>query len=156
MTPLSRPIAALLGAALTGMALGAHAQECVGTAGTARLLIIVERVDSARGLMTASLYPNDKSQFLVKRGALKVWSEPAAAPTTRMCIWLKGPGTYALAVYHDANANHRFDVGLFGPTEAYGFSNNPRIAFSKPSLQSVAFEAKEGDTTVRVRLNRPG
>ncbi|MBA3812489.1 MAG: DUF2141 domain-containing protein [Caulobacteraceae bacterium] len=155
MTARSRPTA-LMVAAWAGMALGAQAQECAGTPGTARLLIVVERVDSAKGLVTATLYPNDKSQFLVKGGALKVWSDPAAAPTTRMCLWLKGPGTYALAVYHDANADRRFNVGLFGPTEAYGFSNNPRIAFSKPSLQSVLFQAGEGDTTVHVRLNRPG
>lgn len=159
MTAPGKPIAALAAAAVVGVALApaaTRAQDCPGTPGNARLLVVVEGVRSAKGLMTATLYPDDKSQFLVKKGSLKVWSEPAAAPTTSMCLWLKGPGTYALAVYQDTNSNHRLDIGLFGPTEPYGFSNNPRIAFSKPSLQSVLFQAGEGDTTVHVRLNRPG
>jgi uncharacterized protein (DUF2141 family) len=149
--------AAALCAALAGLALvpiGAHAQECQGEPSAAKISIVIEGVASNRGLMTASLYPGQKSQFLIKNGAVKVWSVPAQAPTTRMCIW-RSPGTYAVAVYHDANSNHRFDVGMFGPTEAYGFSNNPRIMFSKPSFESVKFQVKEGETTVHVRLNHP-
>ena len=144
-------------AALAGMALapmGVHAQDCQGAPGPAKISIVIEGVASNKGLMTASLYPGDKSQFLIKNGAVKVWSVPAVAPTTSTCIW-RAPGVYALAVYHDANANHRFDIGMFGPTEAYGFSGNPRIFFSKPSFESVKFHVKAGETTVHIRLNHP-
>lgn len=144
-------------AALAGMALlpfGVRAEACEGAPNSAKISIVIEGVASNRGLMTASLYPGDKSQFLIKNGAVKVWSVPARSPTTRMCIW-RAPGVYAVAVYHDANANHRFDVGLLGPTEAYGFSNNPRILFSKPSFNSVKFHANAGETKVNVHLNRP-
>lgn len=147
-----------LGAVLMGIALApatANAQDCEGTPGVSRLYVVVDGVRSARGLMTASLYPGEKSQFLIMNGALKVWSEAAQPPTTRLCIWLKGPGTYAVAVYHDLNANHKLDRGMFGPTEAYGFSNNPRILFSPPSFDAVKFEAKAGDTTIHVRLRYP-
>src|SRR5471030_3006329 len=147
------PLVALATLALIPLR-AAHAQACEGAPGAAKISIVIAGVASAKGLMTASLYPGDKSQFLIKDGAVKVWSVPARAPTTRMCIW-RAPGVYALAVYHDANANHRFDVGIFGPTEAYGFSNNPRILFSKPSFESVKFQVKEGETTVHVRLNHP-
>ncbi len=146
-----------LRAVLVGFALiplGVRAEPCEGASSTAKISIVVEGVASNKGLMTASLYPGDKSQFLIKNGAVKVWNVPARAPITRMCIW-RAPGVYAVAVYHDANANHRFDVGMFGPTEAYGFSNNPRILFSKPSFSSVKFQAKAGETTVDIRLNRP-
>jgi len=149
----SRSIAAL--AALALAPLGAHAQDCQGAPGPAKLSIVVEGVRSNKGLMTASLYPGDKSQFLIKNGALKVWRVPAQAPTTKMCIWLRGPGTYAVAIYHDTNSNHRLDIGMFGPTEAYGFTNNPRILFAKPSYESVKFQARAGETTVRIRLNNP-
>ncbi|MEO8926562.1 MAG: DUF2141 domain-containing protein [Caulobacteraceae bacterium] len=153
------PLIVALGAALAGPALAplaVQAEDCQGNPGPAKLSIVVEGVPSNKGLMTASLYPGDKSQFLIKNGALKVWSVPAQAPTSRMCIWLpRGPGTYAVAVYHDANSNHRLDIGMFGPTEAYGFSNNPRIMFAKPSFDSVKFQARAGETTVHVRLNHP-
>jgi uncharacterized protein (DUF2141 family) len=144
-------------AALAGLALapvGAQSQDCQGAPAAAKISIVIEGVASNKGLMTASLYPGDKSQFLIKNGAVKVWSVPARAPTTRMCIW-RTPGVYAVAVYHDANANHKFDVGIFGPTEAYGFSRNPRILFSKPSFDSAKFEIKAGETTVHIRLNHP-
>ncbi len=147
------PLAALAALALNPVC--AQAAECQGAPSGAKLSLVVEGVRSNRGLMTASLYPEDKSQFLVKNGALKVWSVPAQAPATRMCIWLRGPGTYAVAVYHDANSNRRLDIGMFGPTEAYGFTNNPRIMFAKPSFQSVKFQARPGETTMHVRLNNP-
>ncbi|MGI9169878.1 MAG: DUF2141 domain-containing protein [Caulobacteraceae bacterium] len=134
---------------------GARSQDCQGTPSNARLSLVIEGVRSDHGLMTASLYPDDKSQFLVKNGALKVWRDAAQAPETKLCIWLRGPGTYAVAVYHDANANRRLDLGVFGPTEAYGFSNNPRILFSKPSFDSVKFQAGAGETTIHIRLNHP-
>lgn len=145
--------AVLLGLATAPAA--ARAGDCEGSPSAARLTIVVEGVRSDQGLMTASLYPNDKSQYLVGKGALKVWRVPAHTPETRMCIWLKGPGIYALAIYHDANANLKLDRNLFGPTEGYGFSNNPRIAFAPPALGSVAFAAAAGETTVHIHLRYP-
>ena len=130
-----------------------RAAECEGTPSATKLSIVVEGVQSNKGLMTASLYPNDKSQFLQRNGALKVWRMPAQSPVTQMCIWLKAPGTYAIAVYHDANSNHKLDIGMLGPTEDYGFSRNPHIFFSKPSLGSVRFAVPPGETTVHIRLN---
>ncbi len=130
-----------------------RAVECEGTPSATKLSIVVDGVQSNKGLMTASLYPNDKSQFLQRNGALKVWRIPAQSPLTQMCIWLKAPGTYAVAVYHDANSNQKLDIGMLGPTEDYGFSRNPHIFFSKPSLGSVRFAVPAGETTVHIRLN---
>ena len=134
----------------------AHADSCQGTPGTARLDIFIDGVRSARGQITSSLYGGERSQFLVKNGALKVWSTPAGAPTTRMCIWLKnGPGTYALAVYHDANSNGKWDHSLLTGIEGFGFSNDPHVVFSAPKFDESKFEAKAGVTTLHVRLRYP-
>jgi uncharacterized protein (DUF2141 family) len=81
-----------------------------------------------------------------------VWRAPAQAPTTRMCIWLKGPGTYALAVYHDANDNQKWDHSLVGYFEDFGFSNNPSILFSAPPFDAVNFSATAGVNILHVRL----
>jgi uncharacterized protein (DUF2141 family) len=135
---------AVFGLMAAGLAapLASHAEECEG-APTAN-----------QGQMTASLYPDDKTAFLAKNGALKVWRVAAEAPSTTMCIWLKAPGTYGIAVYHDANANGRLDLGMLGPSEDYGFSRNPRILFSKPSLASVRFPTTGAETTLHIRLDR--
>jgi uncharacterized protein (DUF2141 family) len=133
-----------------------HTQACQNEPSTAKLEIVIEGVNSNRGLMTGSLYPGDPSQFLIKDGALKAWSVPAVKPETHMCIWLpNGPGTYAFAVYHDANSNGKWDHNLFGQIEGFGFSNNPRTLFSAPSYNQVKFEAREGVTTLHVRLRYP-
>ena len=50
-----------------------------------------------------------------------------------MCVWLPGPGDYAMAIYQDTNGNRHFDHGTFGPTAtspqapiwAYGPSGPP-------------------------------
>ena len=133
----------------------ARAQACEGTPSSSRLTVVVEGVRSAKGLMSSSLYPGDPSQFLIKNGALKVWRVPARPPATTMCIWLKAPGIYAVAVYHAANANYRLDRGPLGPTEGYGFSRNPHIFFSPPSFDAVKFKAEPGETTIHVRLHYP-
>ena len=147
--------AAILVGALALLAGGAQGQECDGKPSGARLLIAVEGVRSSQGLMAATLYPDDRTRFLVKNGSLKVWRNPVHAPVTDMCIWLPGPGAYALAIYQDVNANMKIDVGPFGPTEPYGFSNNPRILFSKPSFESVRFLAHAGENAIHIRLHNP-
>jgi uncharacterized protein (DUF2141 family) len=134
----------------------ARADSCQGTPGTARLDIVIEGVRSAKGQMTSTLYGSDRNQFLVKNGALKVWSTPAVAPETHMCIWLRnGPGTYALAVYHDANSNGKWDHSLLSGIEGFGFSDNPTVVFSAPKFDQTKFDAKAGVTTLHVRLRYP-
>ena len=132
-----------------------QAAACQNPPTTTRLEIVVEGVNSSRGQMAGSLYPGDSSQFLLKDGALKVWRVPAQMPETHMCIWLPGPGTYAFAVYHDANSNGKWDHNLLRQIEGFGFSNNPRTLFSPPSYDQVKFEAHGSETTLHVRLRYP-
>ena len=61
-------------------------------------------------------------------------------------------GRYALAIYHDENANKNCDTNFFGiPTEAYAFSNNVRPRFSAPSFQSCSFWLSQ-DKEVNIRM----
>jgi uncharacterized protein (DUF2141 family) len=148
-----RAVALIAAFALTP---GAKAQtSCRGEPSGARLHVIVEGVRDDRGLMAATLYGDDPGKFLKSRGELLVWFDPARAPTLEMCVYLPGPGLYAMALYHDANANHHFDRGFFGPTEGYGFSRNPHLLFGPPPLRAVSFHAAEGETTVRVQMRYP-
>jgi uncharacterized protein (DUF2141 family) len=136
-------------------ALGARAETCEWPQSAYRLNIIVDGLHSGRGLMTASLYGADRSQYLVKNGAIRVWSTPAKAPATSMCIWLKSPGVYAVAIYQDLKSNHHFDLGPLGPIDPYGFSRNPAIFLSAPSFDHVKFQVQAGETTIHVRLHNP-
>ena len=150
VTALAAPLALLCPSA-------GHAQStCQGQPGPIRLDIDIEGVRASRGLITGSLYPGDRSQFLVKDGAVKVWSVPAVSPTTHMCIWLKwGPGTYAFAVYHDPDSSGVFHHNLFGRFDGFGFSDNPHLMFAAPKYDQVKFEVHGPETTLHVRLRYP-
>lgn len=49
------------------------------------------------------------------------------------------PGTYALSLIHDENANGKLDTSLAIPNEGFGFSRNPKIMFGPPKFKAAAF-----------------
>lgn len=150
MRPLT--LTAVAGAALC-LAAPVASAACEGASSSAKLSFTVENIRSTRGHMAASLYRADPTVYLKTGGALKVWRVPVSQPTTAMCIWLPGPGEYALAIYQDQNDNEKFDHPRLGAIEPFGFSRNPTIFFGAPGLSSVQFNAGAGETTLRVKLN---
>lgn len=129
---------------------------CEGDPGDTKLHIVVQGVRSSDGVMTATLYGADPAKFLKGGGELKVWRESAKAPLTEMCVWLPGPGTYAVAIYHDAKRAYRLTRGPFGvPNQDYGFSRNPHLFLGPPSLRATNFPATAGDNTVFIKLRYP-
>ena len=106
---------------------------------TVDLQVKISNIENNRGLVQLGLY-NDASRF------------PKVGRTYKMVrVRTKGKhkyytfkdlpvGKYALAIYHDENANKICDTNFFGiPKEAYAFSNGIRPRFSAPSFQSCSF-----------------
>ncbi len=53
-------------------------------------------------------------------------------------------GYYAVALFHDVNANGKLDTRFPGiPKEPYGFSNNPKITFKAPNFNKCKFYINE-------------
>jgi uncharacterized protein (DUF2141 family) len=52
-------------------------------------------------------------------------------------------GKYAISVFQDVNNNGKLDIGMFGPKEPYGFSNNVRGILSAPDFQSQLFDLEQ-------------
>lgn len=130
--------------------------SCTGTKSDTRLYVDVEGLRSGNGLVAVTLYADDSSRFLASRGSLYVGRVSASAPRTSVCIHLPSTGTYALAVYHDANANRKFDrTGIGLPAEGYGFSNNPAVILGLPSFRAVRLAVPRNDMRTRVRLRYP-
>jgi uncharacterized protein (DUF2141 family) len=159
-------VAAMLAAALGGTPASARAQvqaqaqtqpqeTCAGDPSNAKLHVVVQGVRSDEGVVTATLYGADPALWLKSGGDVKVSRADAQTPVTKMCFWLPGTGTYAVAVYHDAKRANRFVRGTFGPTQDYGFSRNPHIFLGPPSLNQVKFPAVEGETTIFIKLKHP-
>jgi uncharacterized protein (DUF2141 family) len=56
-------------------------------------------------------------------------------------------GEYAVKVFHDANSNREIDIGLMGPKEKFGFSNNVMGFMGPPDYDDAKF-AFDGGTLV--------
>ena len=62
------------------------------------------------------------------------------------------PGTYAVALVHDENANGKMDLRLFLPREGFGFSRNPRIGMGPPKFKAAQFTVGADDEQYTVHM----
>jgi len=146
----------LAAASATFAAAPTLAQGCTGRPSATRLIVTVSGVRSAEGLIAVTLYADDPSRFLARRGSLYVGRVPARAGVTRVCIHVPAPGVYGLAVYHDADADRRFDRTAIGlPAEGYGFSNDAPTLFGLPSFRRVRFQVPRDGFATSLRLRYP-
>ena len=100
----------------------------------------VRDVRSADGTITVDLYDDVPEFFLKGKRKVSRVRAPARTGTVRICLAVPQPGVYALAVYHDENANRKFDKNFIGiPTEPFGVSNNPGFRLGPPSHTEAAF-----------------
>jgi uncharacterized protein (DUF2141 family) len=128
---------------------------CHGSPTPYRLLVTGGGVKTNHGFLVANLYGPDKRRWLADNGWLAVWRDPALRGDETMCLYLPGPGRYALVMFQDSNADGDLNLGPFGPKEGYGFSNNVRPFLSAPSLNSALFSVGPGDTHITIKLHYP-
>lgn len=129
---------------------------CQGQASDTWINIVVEGVKNNSGLVAVTLYADNPRKFLVKRGSLGVSRFDAVAGATRTCVFLPGPGVYALAVYHDEDGSRKLTrSGLGLPEEGFGFSNNPSTLAGIPSFRSVRLNVPHTGLVTRIRLRYP-
>jgi len=75
---------------------------------------------------------------------------PAQASTLQFRQVL--PGRYAIALFHDENANGRLDKVLMVPTEGFGFSRDAPVRFGPPRFAAAAFALGERQMATTIRL----
>ena len=152
---LGRLLATLVLACAGGASASVEILPCHGTPTPYRVLVTTLGVKTDHGYLVANLYGSDRHRWLADNGWLNVWRDPAIPGDETMCLYLPGPGRYALVMFHDANSDGDLNLGPFGPKEGYGFSNNVRPFLSPPSLASALFTVAPGDTRVSIRLRYP-
>lgn len=150
----------LAGAAFAAIASAATpvaaAEECAGKPSEHRLTVSVSNIRAAKGEVAITIYPDDPKRFLAPKGKLLRERVPARAPTTGACFYLPAPGFYAIAVYHDANADHDFNRSVVGmPTEGYGFSNDAPTKVGLPGFNTVRFRVPAGASRTALRMRYP-
>jgi uncharacterized protein (DUF2141 family) len=146
--------AALLASGSAGAKSGAPA-GCTGDASAVWLNVKIDGVRNANGQMAITLYADDSGKFLAKGGALTVGRVKAVSGTTRGCIFLPSTGTYAVAIYHDENANEKLDRKGVLPAEGYGFTNNPSTMMGLPAFRAVRLNVPKAGLTTQIKLTYP-
>ncbi len=116
---------------------------------TARALVTISGLDNQEGNIRVQIYSDDPEEFLESGKKLLRVDVPVSALEMQVCVTFPRAGTYAMVVMHDRNANGRADI----LTEGFGFSRNPRLMFSKPDHDEVAFAVSDGVTEMDVSLN---
>ena len=127
--------------------------DCEG--GPVLIDVHVENLRSDSGLVTGAIYDDNPRNFLA--GGRKI-SRSRVVPqngAATLCLHAPRQGNYAIFVYHDENANRKYDLSFFGrPKEGVGFSNNPTLR-GLPDLGEVLFPVDSNESEISVVLTYP-
>ena len=125
--------------------------SCTGAPNEVRVKI--DKVANSVGLIVADLYRNDEAGYLKREGRVQQVRFAARAPVTEFCMHAPKPGEYAIALYHDKNANWTLDRGPFGiPAEPFGLSNNPPVRLAAPKIADTLFEVPADGAEIDIQL----
>jgi uncharacterized protein (DUF2141 family) len=122
-----------------------------GEDGVSSIVVRIEGLRKTEGNLVIALF-DDANNFLTAQR----WYD--MVPVTRagsleIRIPDLGPGEYAISVYHDTNANGKFDTNAIGiPREPYGFSNNPGVRFRAPRFDEAKFIHSGSPLVLSIRL----
>ncbi len=112
------------------------------------LEVNIESFKTQNGKVYIALY-NNATDFLSDTELFRKYIGPVTSRTMTVTFRDLPSGTYALSVFHDANANDQLDTNFFGaPKESYGFSNNPKIWLRAPTFAESRLEISEDRTTI--------
>ncbi|MGF1603857.1 MAG: DUF2141 domain-containing protein [Thermosynechococcaceae cyanobacterium] len=135
----------LIGAASTGL-------QQPATASSTSLTVKVNGFRSQKGQLCLSLF--SRAQGFPTSGAGAAQARCLKANAPQITFQNLKAGSYAVAVFHDANGDgvlNRNQIGI--PTEGFGFSRNPRILTGPPRFSdSSVFLAGPGQN-INIKLN---
>lgn len=107
------------------------------------------------GILTVGLY-DDPNHFLVKQGRKRRIRIPATDEQHTVCFNLDQHGTYAVAAYHDKDANRKLKRRWnLLPGEPFGLSNNPEPVLGFPKFSDSAFATEGLGTDIIIKLRQP-
>lgn len=123
------------------------------TALTGKLIIKINNVSKNSGIIWIGLY-DSADNYLIKEKSILKKIDVTQKGYHEMVIDSLPFGTYAMALFHDVNANGEMDRNLLGiPSEPYAFSKKPKSKWRLPKFDEVKFnfsqEVQEIDTKLK-------
>lgn len=137
--------------------LGVEAGRCRTNETGPAFLVDVTGLKDRAGRLKLELYPANDTDFLADDNALVSAGKAFARvelPTppegqALLCIRAPRPGHYALALLHDRNSDRKFQLSIDG----IGFSDNPKLGWSKPAANRVAVDVGEVPRRISIVMN---
>ncbi|HTH27039.1 MAG TPA: DUF2141 domain-containing protein [Sphingobium sp.] len=135
--------------------LGKAEGQCRANEQGPAFIIDVNGLKDRQGNLKLELYPANDQDFLADDNVLIMAGKPfrrvevpvpAGSGTAQLCIRAPGPGTYALTLLHDRDANRKFGLSIDG----IGFAGNPKLGWSKP--KAAAAKATVGSAPARISI----
>ena len=117
---------------------------------TVTLTVKVEGILSKKGNMQISVFSSEDTWL--ETPAKQLVLDLAEVEGNEFTISDIAKGEYGVAVLHDENKNGELDMGMMGPEEGYGFSNNPDSMFG-PAPFKKALITIESDASITIKLN---
>jgi uncharacterized protein (DUF2141 family) len=143
---------AVLAAGLLACA-GAPVVLAAEHAESGKLTVLIENLRSDKGIVRVALWKGKKgfTKAEVAIAKLKARPENGAVSFTFGDL---APGRYALATFHDENANGKLDKTWIGwPKEGLGFSNGAWInVLGAPPFKKAAVEVAPGAKSIVIPL----
>ncbi len=127
-------------------------QAAVAPVVAATLDISISNLRSQKGDVLVCLSKNPKYFPDCRKDDKARKLKVAATDASNILITDVAPGTYAVALVHDENANGKMDMRLFLPREGFGFSRNPKIGMGPPKFKSAQFTVGTDDANYAVKM----
>lgn len=113
--------------------------------------IEVTGIRSAKGVVRLALCPPRSGFPDCGAAAIRTASAPVGQNPVRFQLANLPSGTFAVAVFHDANANGRMDSFAGIPREGYGFSGNPPFRPRPPRFEEAQLQLS-GSNRITISL----
>ena len=118
---------------------------------SAQIEVSIERLRNRRGQVHVCLTRNS-SHFPNCAGDPAALKRSVPAGTASVRFDGVQPGAYAISLFHDENANGKFDTFAGIPREGFGFSRNPAVRFGAPRFRQVVIDLAPGFARQTVRM----
>jgi len=120
-------------------------------------LVEVAGLKDRKGRLKLELYPANDADFLADDNILIAAGKPfrrieepvPPSGPVQLCIRAPGPGSYALSLLHDRDANRRFSLSVDG----IGFAGNPKLGWSKPHAAAASAPVGSSPTRIAITVN---
>ena len=121
---------------------------------TANLIVNISGFPSSDGFAMVALHNSEESYKSDGASAVARMQTRVVDQKVQVVFTNLPYGWYGVSIFHDENGNGKMDQNAMGiPKEAYGFSNNAKGFFGKPSYKDVVFELNSAENQIAIKLD---